>query len=556
MADAPAASIVVPTRGRTDYLDVALASVVSQAVEAGAEVLVVSDGVDPAARATAERRGAAFLELPRRVGLNAVRNAGLPATSGELVVFIDDDVHAPAGWLAALLEGVARAPDHDVFGGPIRAALEGGGPHGCGREAAPITTLDLGPTDRDVALVWGANMAIRRRAFDRVGGFDEAITGRGDEEEWERRCTSAGGRIRYIAAAGLDHRRTRADATLVALARADYRLGRTARRNDVRKHAVPPLHGELRTLAGCGYHVLRRRCAIGIVLAAHSAGRLVEAISEPRRRGVTAESPDFLSGTSGQVFGVRRTTAAVAVDAWGDAMAFVRLRPRRLRRAAAAWPRRRVLALSVEREEAPNLLVDARRELLRSKHDVTFVSAMAGQGGKFENLNHLLERNAARNYDWLIVIDDDVALPRGFLDDFVFLAERFDLRLAQPAHRARSHAAWRVTRRRPGSVVRETMYVEIGPLTAFRAETFEHLLPFPDLRAGWGLDLHWSALAREHGWRQGIVDATPIRHDLRLIAASYDRDAAIEEARAFLATRPYTNAIDAQRTLATHRTWQ
>ena len=47
-------------------------------------------------------------------------------------------------------------------------------------------------------------------------------------------------------------------------------------------------------------------------------------------------------------------------------------------------------------------------------------------------------------------------LPRSFLDDFVFLCERFSLALAQPAHRLRSHAAWPVTRRHPGSVVRKT----------------------------------------------------------------------------------------------------
>ena len=34
------------------------------------------------------------------------------------------------------------------------------------------------------------------------------------------------------------------------------------------------------------------------------------------------------------------------------------------------------------------------------------------------------------------MVDDDVVLPRGFLDRFLFLAERFGLQLAQPAHRA------------------------------------------------------------------------------------------------------------------------
>ncbi len=70
--------------------------------------------------------------------------------------------------------------------------------------------------------------------------------------------------------------------------------------------------------------------------------------------------------------------------------------------------------------------------------------------------------------------------------DFLFLAERFALDLAQPAHRLSSHAAWSLTRRRPFSVVRETPFVEIGPVTAFSARTFSTLLPFPDAAHGLG----------------------------------------------------------------------
>ena len=69
----------------------------------------------------------------------------------------------------------------------------------------------------------------------------------------------------------------------------------------------------------------------------------------------------------------------------------------------------------------------------------------------------------------MIVVDDDVELPRGFLDRFLAVAGRFDLELAQPALRHTSHAAWPVFRR--GAVVRRpcARVVEIGPLTAFRA---------------------------------------------------------------------------------------
>jgi hypothetical protein len=267
-------------------------------------------------------------------------------------------------------------------------------------------------------------------------------------------------------------------------------------------------------------------------------------------------SDDFLSGTSGQVAGIRVTTSATVADLLDDAVDRLRIQPARLARAASALPRRRVLTLAVERVDVPNLLRAARVELNRSRHQVKFASTDAGQAGKFENLNALLAEYPADGFDWLLVIDDDVTLPRGFLDNFLFLAERFDLQLAQPAHRHRSHAAWQITRRRRGVVLRETAFVEIGPVFAFRAPVFDVLLPFPPLRVGWGLDVHWSAVAREHGWRIGVVDATAIRHGLRPIASSYDRGDAIAEGRRFLANRPYTKAADAQRTLTAHRSWR
>lgn len=280
--------------------------------------------------------------------------------------------------------------------------------------------------------------------------------------------------------------------------------------------------------------------------------------SADQRGGGASDDPQsvFASGTSGEVSGIRRTASAVCADALADLWAVMRLRQVRLARAARRWPKRRVLALAVERENSPTLIAAARAELLRTKHDVRFASIAAGSAGKFENINRLLGEHPVGASDWLLIVDDDVGLPRGFLDAFVFLAERFDLRLAQPAHARRSHAAWKVTRRRQGSVARETNFVEIGPVVGLQAATFDALLPFPPLKAGWGLDAHWSALARERGWRLGVIDATPIHHGLRRIAASYDRQAAIDEARTFLSGRPYVTASEAQQTLVTHREWR
>jgi GT2 family glycosyltransferase len=274
---APSASIVLPTIGRPEYLDVALASVTGQANALRAEVVVVSDGADDRTAALAARHGARVVSLPVRHGVNGARNAGINAAAADLVIFLDDDVRVSPGWLEAMLSGVRSGPAYEVFTGPIRGRLEGG-PRACGREPPPISTYDFGPADRDVPYVFGGNTAIRRSAFERVGPFREELSGRGDEEEWVLRFTAAGGRLRYLAAAGVDHRRSATDARLVALTRAAYRQGKEARRHDLRVGTPRSAAAELRILAGCAWHTVRRRCAFGIVMGARAAGSLREAL--------------------------------------------------------------------------------------------------------------------------------------------------------------------------------------------------------------------------------------------------------------------------------------
>ncbi len=269
---------------------------------------------------------------------------------------------------------------------------------------------------------------------------------------------------------------------------------------------------------------------------------------------MAAPIPDFASGESGTLG--RRTSVLGALR---DLATEVATAPRRvaLAKAAVTAEPLRVLAVSVARPERAGAAAAAAYELERTRvHDVQVRLASPRPGaGKWENLNTLLAANPVAPFDWLLIFDDDVILPRGFLDSFLFLCERFELTLAQPAHRHWSHAAWRVTRRRAGSVARRTRFVEIGPVTAVHRRAFDVLLPFPaELRMGWGLDAHWGAVAAEHGWSVGIVDATPIRHT-RPVAGGYDQAAAVREARAFLAGKPYLRTAEAQETLEAWPRW-
>ena len=253
-------------------------------------------------------------------------------------------------------------------------------------------------------------------------------------------------------------------------------------------------------------------------MAAHSAGRIAAALGGGPPPSAAAVSDDFLSGESGTVGGKRDVLRELG-DLTLDALAL----PARIALARAARrspPRRRVLALSIVRVENAATYGAALRELRRTRHELVTSSSDAGARGRFENLNRLLGEHSLDEFDWLLVLDDDVILPRGFLDGLINLAERYELRLAQPAHRLRSHAAWRVTRRRARSVVRETAFVEIGPVTALHRDTFGQLLPFPALRMGWGLDAHWSALARMRGWRVALSTSCRSRTARRPLPAS------------------------------------
>jgi GT2 family glycosyltransferase len=546
----PAASILFPTRRRRDYLAAALESVAGQASRHDAEIVVIED--DPADAETerlAASHGARYVALGRPRGLNVARNAAVDAAAGELLCFLDDDVAAWPEWLAALLAAAAGHPEHEAFGGPIRARLEGTNLHACGREPLPVTTLDLGPADRDAELVWGANLALRRSALARVGPFDAARSGPGDEEEWERRLRAAGGRILYVAAAGVDHRRTGKDARIAGLSRAAWQRGRHSRRFDESKGVAPGLARELRTLAGCVWHTGRYRCGNGIVLTAQTAGRLRAAVAHGDERA--DGGPDYLSGSSGTL-GRRGLIAGRARDLAADALMLPRTRA--VRRAARTEPpRRRVLAAGVARPELAPRTAAIEAELRRSRHDVALRLAPPAAGlGKWANLRAMLAAHPPGEADWLLLVDDDVALPAGFLDSFLLVAERFGLRIAQPAHAFASHAAWRVTRRRPGLIARRTRFVEIGPVTAIHRDAFGALLPFPELEMGWGLDAHWSARAAEEGLALGIVDVTPIRH-LRPVAASYPRAQAVAEADRFLAARPYVTREQAAEVLTAWR---
>src|SRR5262249_10544891 len=150
------------------------------------------------------------------------------------------------------------------------------------------------------------------------------------------------------------------------LSRAAYFRGRNSRRYDVRKGVAPPPWAELRTLAGCLWHTVRRGCGAGIVLSALTLGRLAETF-DPAPLPPNALDPPYLSCRSGRLG--RRSAWAGAVR--GVRAGLLSLPAHwRVRRAARQAPRRRVHVVGVARPEHQRTVARLRAELQRSRHSV------------------------------------------------------------------------------------------------------------------------------------------------------------------------------------------
>lgn len=232
----------------------------------------------------------------------------------------------------------------------------------------------------------------------------------------------------------------------------------------------------------------------------------------------------------------------------------------------ALGPSRRVRVVGIYREAEPIASVVA--ELSRSHHELDVRLGAMGEAapelasmtpgvnlraGKFQNLNTLCGESS--EYDWLLVLDDDVVVPPGFLDVVIELSERLDFALVQPAQTRDSHANWPIAKRRFLSLARRTRFVEIGPVTLIRADAAGLLIPFPQtLKYGWGLDFRWAYLMEDARLRMGVIDAVAVRHASRAVASSYSWDAAQQEGRAFLDSVAHLqNNVAKEEALETYR---
>jgi glycosyltransferase involved in cell wall biosynthesis len=150
-------------------------------------------------------------------GKNNALNSALGHTSGDLIIFTDDDVIPDPAWVKSLIDAASRWKSADLFGGRILPKY----PEGMTaplindpvflRIAYVIADWDLPEGEHPAGKIWGPNMMVRRRVFDQGLRFNSDIgpTGSsyvmGSETEFLQRASDAGHTAVYVPSAFVYH---------------------------------------------------------------------------------------------------------------------------------------------------------------------------------------------------------------------------------------------------------------------------------------------------------------------------------------------------------------
>lgn len=214
-------SIVIATYKRAAVLRDTLQSLARLNPGRAWEVIVVDNNSPDGTRQVVESAATTFpaplrYAFEREQGRSAALNAGFGLASGAIVVTTDDDVRVEPDWLTRI-EGAFERLGCDYLGGRVLPLWQAPPPRWLpttnGQLWAVIALLDYGPTPIafGTRVPLGVNMAIRREALDRIGGFDARIgrkagTLLGQEvREWCLRAHAAGLRGFYAPEVVVEH---------------------------------------------------------------------------------------------------------------------------------------------------------------------------------------------------------------------------------------------------------------------------------------------------------------------------------------------------------------
>ncbi len=221
-------SVVIPTWQRPDLLRDTLHSIVRQTYR-NFEVIVVSDGEDATLHSLASELEPGYplrwFFNPNNMGQAGARNTGAREASGEILLFLDDDVEADPELIARHLDlhSVADERWQLAVGGRIAEDRREPFLHHTDRFlqeswertldsfATRLTAFGIASIGEDVerAVSFGLNCSIRREVFLESGGFDPSIRITNEDMELGLRLYLAGVEFVYESRAVVTHQSTK-----------------------------------------------------------------------------------------------------------------------------------------------------------------------------------------------------------------------------------------------------------------------------------------------------------------------------------------------------------
>jgi len=199
----PFLSVVVPVLNGMPWVEPQLQALSAQELPCAWEVVVADNGSRDGTRSCVEawsERDARirWVDASARPGAGAARNIGVGSARGRTLAFCDADDLVRPGWLAALM---AALTDADVVAGVFDFGCLNGRPASI---PIPAATRQLG----FLPFGLGANLALRRDAFEAMHGFRETLPA-GEDIDLSWRLQLAGFRFAVSADAVVAKRERR-----------------------------------------------------------------------------------------------------------------------------------------------------------------------------------------------------------------------------------------------------------------------------------------------------------------------------------------------------------
>jgi len=218
------ATVLICTYNRANLLGETLDAIAKLRTTLAWDVVVVDNNSTDDTRAVVESRQAHYpvklrYLFEKRQGNSFALNTGIASTNATIVAFTDDDVRVSEEWLQAGCAPMLSNPAIDYTGGPVHPIWDAPPPAWVDQTRpdlwGTLAILDYGPSsfifEERQRVPLGANMAVRRAVFDRVGNFDTNLgrvrnSLRGQAQaEFFCRSRNAGVRGLYVPAMAVEH---------------------------------------------------------------------------------------------------------------------------------------------------------------------------------------------------------------------------------------------------------------------------------------------------------------------------------------------------------------